>query len=119
MLTPIALQIAEYYAHAIQALSDAGITPDSSKTYSLSDIEAALTKLHGSQAYVSCEDGSLNQVWYFYNVRGNAIDGQYEATAPRKYPLRFFNIGDRADDYLVAKSDCPSSGIKYVPKSSN
>jgi ribonuclease T2 len=54
----------------------------------LSDIEAALSKLHsGSQAYVGCENGSLNQVWYFFNVRGNAIDGQYEATAPRKYSL--------------------------------
>ncbi|KAJ5676530.1 uncharacterized protein N7477_002163 [Penicillium maclennaniae] len=68
-----------------QALAAAGITPSSSKTYTLSAIEAALSKLHGgSQAYVGCESGSLNEVWYFFNVRGNAIDGLYEATAPRK-----------------------------------
>jgi ribonuclease T2 len=76
-----------------KALSAAGITPSSSKTYTLSDIEAALSKIHdGSQAYVGCDSGSLNQVWYFFNVRGNAIDGQYDATAPRKsispFPLQ-------------------------------
>ncbi|KAJ5578741.1 Ribonuclease T2 [Penicillium hispanicum] len=85
-----------------KALSKAGITPDDSKTYSLSDIESALSDLHdGKQAYVGCEDGKLNQVWYFFNVAGNAIDGQYEATA------------------TLSKTSCPSSGIKYVPKSSD
>ncbi|KAJ5314764.1 uncharacterized protein N7443_001648 [Penicillium atrosanguineum] len=83
-----------------KALSAAGITPSSSKTYTLSAIEAALSKVHdGSQAYLGCDNGSLNQVWYFFNVRGNAIDGQYDASAP------------------LTKSSCPSSGIKYAPKS--
>ncbi|KAJ5948334.1 Ribonuclease T2 [Penicillium verhagenii] len=82
-----------------QALSSAGITPDDSKTYELSDIQAALSKLHGGSApYVGCEDGALNQMYYFFNVAGNAIDGQYYPTAP------------------LEKSNCPSSGVKYLPK---
>ncbi|KAJ5226458.1 Ribonuclease T2 [Penicillium chermesinum] len=84
------------------ALSSAGITPDDSKTYDLSDIEDALAKIHGGQKpYVGCESGALNQLYYFYNIGGNAITGQYKAAAP------------------LEKSNCPSSGIKYTPKSGN
>ena len=69
----------------IQSLSKAGITPDESTTYSLSEIQSALSDLQGGkQVYVGCDNGKLNQVWYFFNVRGNAIDGEYEATATRK-----------------------------------
>ncbi|KAJ5167486.1 Ribonuclease T2 [Penicillium canariense] len=85
-----------------KALSDAGITPSSSKTYSLSKIQSALSTLHdGAEVYLGCDNGSLNEVWYFFNVAGNAIDGQYVAS-----------------DTLTTSS-CPSSGIKYVPKSSS
>jgi ribonuclease T2 len=85
-----------------KALSAAGITPDSSKTYKLSDIEDALAKIHGGQKpYVGCDSGALNQLYYFYNIGGNAIDGQYKAVAP------------------LEKSNCPSSGVKYTPKKGN
>jgi hypothetical protein len=71
----------------VQALAAAGITPDSSKTYTLSEIQAALTSLHGgASVYLGCSSGSLNQVWYFFNVAGNAIDGQYQAVDTRKLP---------------------------------
>ncbi|KAJ5625218.1 Ribonuclease T2 [Penicillium lagena] len=84
------------------ALSNAGITPDSSKTYDLADIQNALSKIHsGVTAYVGCESDSIDEVWYFFNVRGNVIDGTYQPTAP------------------LTKSSCPSSGIKYAPKSSS
>ncbi|KAJ5673645.1 Ribonuclease T2 [Penicillium longicatenatum] len=83
-----------------KALSAAGITPSDSKTYELSDIQTALSKLHGgSKPYVGCEDGALSQMYYFFNVAGNAIDGQYQPTAP------------------LESSNCPSSGVKYLPKS--
>jgi ribonuclease T2 len=69
----------------VQALSDAGITPSSSKTYTLSAIQAALTNLHdGASVYLGCSSGVLNEVWYFFNVAGNAIDGQYQAVDTRK-----------------------------------
>ena len=68
-----------------QALSAAGITPSTSKTYTLAEIQAALTDLHGAEVYLGCSSGKLNQVWYFYNVKGNAIDGKYEAAKTRKF----------------------------------
>ncbi|KAJ9362876.1 hypothetical protein DTO280E4_3225 [Paecilomyces variotii] len=82
-------------------LSDANITPSSSKTYDLSDLQDALTKAHGAKVTINCEDDALDEVWYFFNVRGNAINGQYVAA-------------DAASD-----STCPQSGIKYLPKDSD
>lgn len=68
-----------------QALAAAGITPSTSKTYTLSAIQAALTKMHGASVYLGCSSGKLNQVWYFFNVQGNAIDGSYKAVKTRKF----------------------------------
>ncbi|KXG49309.1 uncharacterized protein PGRI_031790 [Penicillium griseofulvum] len=81
-----------------KALAAAGITPSTSKTYTLADIQAALTELHGAEVYLGCQSGELNQAWYFYNVKGNAIDGTYKAVD------------------TLTKSGCPKTGIKYVPK---
>ncbi|KKK12241.1 hypothetical protein P175DRAFT_0499360 [Aspergillus ochraceoroseus IBT 24754] len=84
-----------------QALSDAGITPSDYNTYNLADIQNALAAIHDGYApYVGCKDGNLNQVWYFFNVKGNAIDGTYVSAEP------------------LSSSSCPSSGISYNPKSS-
>lgn len=78
--------VQRYDLIVFQALSNAGITPDSSKTYTLSEIQAALTSLHdGASVYLGCSSGSLNQVWYFFNVAGNAIDGEYQAVDTRKW----------------------------------
>ncbi|PYH76076.1 ribonuclease M [Aspergillus uvarum CBS 121591] len=83
------------------ALADAGITPSSSKTYKLSDIEDALAAIHDGYApYVYCSSKELSQLYYYFNVAGNAIDGTYEAAE------------------RLETSNCPSSGIKYLPKSS-
>ncbi|KAJ5382235.1 hypothetical protein N7517_000146 [Penicillium concentricum] len=81
-----------------KALAAAGITPSTSKTYTLAAIQAALTKLHGAKVYLGCSSSKLNEVWYFYNVKGNAIDGTYEAVGTLTTP------------------SCPATGIKYVPK---
>ena len=51
-----------------------------------------MTKLHGGKKpSVSCDSGALNQAWYFYNVKGNAIDGKYEPAEPRKFPLHILS----------------------------
>ncbi|PLB33426.1 T2 family ribonuclease [Aspergillus candidus] len=102
------VEVGDYFQKAVdlfkkldtyKALADAGIKPDESKTYELSEIEAALAKLHGGKKpSVSCDSGALNQAWYFYNVQGNAIDGKYEPAEP------------------LADSGCPKDGIKYLPK---
>jgi ribonuclease T2 len=43
----------------------------------------------GAEVYISCSSGKLNEVWYFFNVQGNIIDGKYEAVDSRKLLLCF------------------------------
>ncbi|KAJ5578124.1 uncharacterized protein N7459_007088 [Penicillium hispanicum] len=84
------------------ALSDVGITPSNDKTYTLSEIQAALGDIHnGYDATLLCDDDTLYEVYYYFNVYGSAVNGTYEATSP------------------LEDSDCPSSGIKYPPKDSS
>ncbi|KAL1985807.1 hypothetical protein VTN96DRAFT_7299 [Rasamsonia emersonii] len=83
-----------------QALSDANITPSTDQTYDLSDLEAATSKIHdGKTPQLSCSNGELSQIYYYFNLQGNAITGKY-------IPV------DSPDS-----SNCPKSGIKYLPKS--
>lgn len=70
----------------MQALSNAGITPHESKTYSLSDIQDALSAMHGQDVGLVCSNDVLEQAYYYFDVKGNAIDGKYIATPPREYP---------------------------------
>lgn len=80
-------------------LADAGITPSSSKTYTLSAIQNALAKNHGGHApYVGCRSGAMDELWYFYNTRGSVQTGTFQPAES------------------LTKSNCPSSGIKYLPK---
>ncbi|OTB20073.1 hypothetical protein K445DRAFT_313882 [Daldinia sp. EC12] len=82
-------------------LADAGITPSSSKTYKLSDIQAALSKNHnGETVYVSCSGNAIEQVYYYFNVRGSVATGEFVPASP-----------DNGDD-----GGCPSTGVKYLPK---
>jgi len=83
-----------------QWLSDAGITPSTTATYTLSQIQSALAKNHGGfTPYVGCASGVLDELWYFYNVKGSLQTGTFVAAES------------------LTKSNCPSSGIKYKPKS--
>lgn len=78
-------------------LENAGITPSAEKPYSLSAIEAALEKAHGSKVYVGCRDGNLSEIWYYYHVKGNVLTGEYK-------PID-----------SLGKTHCPSE-VWYLPK---
>ncbi|PGH19861.1 hypothetical protein AJ80_03778 [Polytolypa hystricis UAMH7299] len=82
-----------------QILADAGIRPDSSKTYALSELQNAISTTFGRPVTLNCKNSVLNEVWYFYNVRGSALLGEYIPTNP-----------------AGSTSTCPSTGIKYLPK---
>ncbi|KAH8893099.1 ribonuclease M [Thozetella sp. PMI_491] len=83
-------------------LSAAGITPSESKTYTLSGIQNALSSKHGKPVYLSCSDGALSSVYYYFNIKGPLLGGQWTAADP---------VGQ--------KGSCPTKGIKYPPKSSS
>lgn len=83
-------------------LNDAGIVPSTSQTYTAAQIQTALSKnRNGHQVYLGCSSGALDEVWYFFNVLGSVQSGTFEPA-----------------DVVGASSSCPSTGIKYLPKSS-
>ncbi|KAK5173196.1 Ribonuclease T2 precursor (RNase T2) [Saxophila tyrrhenica] len=82
-------------------LKDAGIVPSTTKTYSYAQIQKALKKGHGKKVYLGCtSDGQLDEIWYFFYVRGSIQTGDYVSAN------------------TLTDSSCPKSGIKYLPKGS-
>ncbi|TFY83483.1 hypothetical protein EWM64_g526 [Hericium alpestre] len=80
-------------------LSQGGITPSSSKTYTLSDFTSALNKASGFTPALDCSGSNVNQISWYFHLKGSVVDGGFVAIdAPKK-------------------GSCPSSGIKYPLKS--
>ncbi|KAL9592607.1 MAG: hypothetical protein Q9179_006546 [Wetmoreana sp. 5 TL-2023] len=82
-------------------LSAAGIVPSTTKTYTSAEILAALAKPRGVQVSIQCSSSALDEIWYFFHVRGSVQTGTFVPSEPDG-----------------SKSDCPATGIKYLPKGS-
>ncbi|KIM82368.1 hypothetical protein PILCRDRAFT_785988 [Piloderma croceum F 1598] len=80
-------------------LSNQGITPSSTKTYSLSTLTSAIKAEWGFTPALDCSSGALDSISYYFHLKGSVIDGTF-------VPINAPSAGS-----------CPSSGIKYPPKS--
>ncbi|KAI0639927.1 ribonuclease T2 [Trametes polyzona] len=80
-------------------LSQAGITPSTSKTFTLSQLTNALKAATGVTPALNCDGSSLNAIEWYFNLKGSLLDGEF---VPIDAP---------------SKGSCKSSGIKYPPKS--
>lgn len=80
-------------------LEQAGITPSNDQTYTLDQITSALQSSFGAMPSFDCDDGTISEVYYWFHLKGSAVDGQF-------VPV----------DALQAGS-CKSSDLKYPPKS--
>ncbi|KAF9041793.1 ribonuclease T2 [Hymenopellis radicata] len=81
-------------------LANQGITPSSSATYTLSALTSALkTASGGYTPALDCDGSNLNQIYWYFHLKGSVIDGTF-------VPISAPEAGS-----------CPSSGIKYPPKS--
>ncbi|KAJ6520138.1 ribonuclease T2 [Mycena sanguinolenta] len=81
-----------------QWLADAGITPSSSTTHTLASLTAALKSGYGFTPALDCDGSDVSQISYYYHLQGSVIDGTF-------VPINAPKAGS-----------CPSSGIKYLPK---
>ncbi|KAF5375787.1 hypothetical protein D9757_008989 [Collybiopsis confluens] len=79
-------------------LANQGITPSSSTTHTLTSLENALAAEAGVKPMLTCSGSDLNQIAWYFNLKGSLIDGVFE---PIDSP---------------EASSCPSSGILYPPK---
>lgn len=76
----------------------AGITPSTSRTYTLSQLQSVARANFGRDAVWKCSNGALNEVWWGFTTVGNVQSGSFNPASP------------------VGGSTCPSSGIKWLPK---
>ncbi|KAF4504129.1 hypothetical protein G6O67_008740 [Ophiocordyceps sinensis] len=79
-------------------LAAAGIEPSYGRSYSRDDVQDALARRHGAPVTLRCRGGSINEVWYHFNVRGSLQDGEFVASEPDG-----------------PKSTCPYT-VRYLPK---
>ena len=107
----------------VQFLSDAGITPSTSKKYTSAEILAALKKPRGVDVSIQCRDGALDEIWYFYNVQGSVPTGKFVPANPGMPILLSLLLSSPLQAPLTlpikdgSKSSCPATGVSYLPKS--
>ncbi|KAI0695632.1 ribonuclease T2 [Cytidiella melzeri] len=80
-------------------LSQGGILPSSSKTFTLSQITTALKSASGVTPALDCDGSSLNEISWYFHLKGSLLDGEF---VPIDAP---------------EKGSCASSGLKYPLKS--
>ncbi|KAJ7154188.1 ribonuclease T2-like protein [Mycena filopes] len=82
-----------------QWLANQGITPSSSATHTLASLTTALRTESGFEPVLDCEGNTLDSISWYFHLKGSVVDGTFvQINAPEK-------------------GNCPSSGIKYPPKS--
>ncbi|KAI0094445.1 ribonuclease T2 [Irpex rosettiformis] len=79
-------------------LAQAGITPDASRTLTLSQVTSALKSASGVTPALDCSGTNLNQISWYFNLKGSLFDGQF-------VPIDAPSAGS-----------CASTGLKYPPK---
>ena len=73
-------------------LSNAGIVPDSSKTYTSAQILAALMTPRGVDVAIQCQNtNQFDEIWYFYDVQGSTQTGKFIPTNPGMFISIFYN----------------------------
>ncbi len=76
-------------------LSDAGIVPSTTATYTSAQILAALNTPRGVDVAIQCaHTNELDEIWYFYDVAGSVQTGTFIPTNPgthsRTLPFRTY-----------------------------
>lgn len=83
-----------------QFLEKNGIVPSNEKTYTKSEIAAALSSnFDGHEVYFKCNKyNALQEIWYYHYLHGSLLNEE------------FVPIGS------LLRSNCPETGIKFLPK---
>jgi len=62
-------------------LTAAGIYPSTTQQYTLAQFQAALSPNHGNHSvYLGCSGGQVDEVWWYYYVKGSLQTGTYVPT---------------------------------------
>lgn len=75
-------------------LAAAGITPSSSKTYTLSALTSALKAASGVTPALNCQSSSLNAIEWYFNLKGSLLDGTFVPIGELPLTLEVSNRDD-------------------------
>lgn len=66
-------------------LTNAGITPSSSKTYTLAQLQSAIKSAWGHTPAFDCDGSDVSEIYYYFYLEGSVIDGTFVpiGTSPR------------------------------------
>jgi ribonuclease T2 len=82
-----------------QILANAGITPSSSQSYALSDMNTALENAFGAPVILQCENTDVvYEIYYGFNVQGSVQKGTFVPT-----------------EQTGSTTNCPDT-VQYPPK---
>ena len=82
-------------------LSNAGIVPSTSATYTSAAILAALQSPRGVSVAIQCENtNELDEIWYFYDVAGSVQTGTFIPTDPGKFPTKTYPLPSHTSNQL-------------------
>ena len=117
--------VLDYFNHATNlyltldtysVLASRDIVPSTSTTYTLSDLQNAISPSHDDfSVTLRCHGHELNEIWYHYIVRGSLRDALAFNSSTSAQETKDIFIPTAPDG---AKSNCPASGIQYLPKDS-
>ncbi|PRT53763.1 Ribonuclease T2-like [Wickerhamiella sorbophila] len=83
-------------------LTDAGITPSTTQTYTVQQFQDALSAhVDNSEVYLGCDrNNAITEIWYFFHLKGSVADGTFIPTDS------------------ITSSSC-TDGFKWLPKTGN
>lgn len=108
-------------------LAEADILPSSERTYDLAElVDAVTSSTHGFPVTFRCRSGELDEIWYHFSVRGTLRNSRNNLPSTGFSPAisPFINASMIREHFIPtnpdgAKSNCPSHGIRYLPKHSS
>lgn len=99
-----------------QAFAMRGIFPGGE--YNLTDMQEALRVIHGEMTpQIVCQADSpiMNEVYYYYYLRGNEVNGHYVPVEACKFQC-YILICDMLTVSCSVPSNCPQTGVQYPKK---
>ncbi|KAK5533510.1 Ribonuclease T2 precursor (RNase T2) [Vermiconidia calcicola] len=134
------LSVLDYFVHTTSLfrtldtytlLAEAGILPSRHQRYTLRELEDAIeSSPHGYPVTFRCTHaGELNEIWYHFSVMGSLRNSyprqEHENETHNQSPSSPLLDTSTVREIFIptdpdgAKSNCPSQGIKYLPKDKN
>ena len=115
--------VLDYFTHATtlfstlntyDALAASNIIPTHRRAYDLADLQSAISTLQGAEVTFRCHGHELQEIWYHFTVHGPLRDAPTFSNT--SVDIAAIKHKFRAAEPDGSKTNCPATGIRYLPK---